>query len=291
MSDKINPSGENNFTTVELLPKYYQTTDNKKFLQATLDQLAQKGTAKKVNGYIGRKSAKSVSGKDIYINAVNKTRQDYQLEPSVVIKDTSDNVTFFKDYQDYINQLNIFGSNTSNHERINKQEFYSWDPHINWDMLVNFQQYYWLPYGPDTIAVTGQTLSVSSTYVVNLNLSVANTKEYLFTPDGISSNPTITLYRGQTYKFEVTSQGEPFSIKTSRTLGSVDRYTENNYIDNFGVESGVITFTVPLDSPDTLYYVSERDPDLGGLIKFADITEASIINIEMDLLGKKTYKL
>ena len=291
MSDKINPSGENNFTTVELLPKYYQTTDNKKFLQATLDQLAQKGTAKKVNGYIGRKSAKSVSGKDIYINAVNNTRQNYQLEPSVVIKDTADNVTFFKDYQDYINQLNIFGSNTSNHERINKQEFYSWDPHINWDMLVNFQQYYWLPYGPDTIAVAGQALAVSSTYVVKLNLSVTNTKEFLFTPDGISSNPTITLYRGQTYKFEVTSQGEPFSIKTSRTLGSVDRYTDNNYIDNFGIESGVITFTVPLDSPDTLYYVSERDPDLGGLIKFADITESSFINIEMDLLGKKSYIL
>lgn len=291
MSDKINPSGSNNFTTVDLLPKYYQTDDNKKFLQATLDQLAQKGTAKKVNGYIGRKNAKSASGKDIYVNAVNSTRQNYQLEPSIVIKDTSDSVTFFKDYQDYINQLDIFGGNTTNHERINRQEFYSWDPHIDWDKFVNFQQYYWLPYGPDLVAISGQQLNVVSTYTVELVQSTANTKDYLFTPNGIDKDPTLTLYRGQTYYFEINSPGEPFSIKTARTTGVSDRYTDGNYIDNFGVTNGTIKFTVPLDSPDTLYYVSEQDPDLGGLIKFANIDENTYIDVAADILGKKTYTL
>lgn len=291
MSDKINPSGSNNFTTVDLLPKYYQTDDNKKFLQATLDQLAQKGTAKKVNGFIGRKNAKSASGKDIYVSAVNSTREHYQLEPSVVIKDSSDNVTFFKDYQDYINQLNIFGGNTLNHERLNRQEFYSWDPHIDWDKFVNFQQYYWLPYGPDLIRIKGQQLKVASTYTVELGIGVSNTKDYIFTPNGIDRDPTLTLYRGQTYYFEVTSPGEPFSFKTSRTLGTTDRYTDGGYIDTFGVTSGTIKFEVPMNSPDTLYYVSENDPDLGGLIKFADIDENSYIDVSADILGKKTYTL
>jgi hypothetical protein len=291
MSDKINPSGSTNFTTVDLLPKYYQTDDNKKFLQATLDQLAQKGTAKKVNGYIGRKNAKSASGNDIYVEAVNSTRQNYQLEPSVVIKDSADNVTFFKDYQDYINQLNVFGGITTNHERINKQEFYSWDPHINWDKIVNFQQYYWLPYGPDKIIIFGQQLNVTSTYTVELGLSETNTKDYLFTPNGIDKDPTLTLYRGQTYYFEINSPGEPFSIKTQRSLGITDRYTDGNSIDNFGVTNGTIKFVVPVDGPDVLYYVSENDPDLGGLIKFLDITENSFIDIANDILGKKTYTL
>ena len=300
MSDKTNPSGTNNFSVVDLLPKYYQTNDNKKFIQATLDQLAQKGTAKKVNGYIGRKNAKSSSGKDIYVNAINSTRQNYQLEPAVVIKDTADNVTFFKDYQDYINQLSIFGGNTSNHERLNRQEFYSWDPHINWDKFVNFQQYYWLPYGPDLIKIKGQQLNVVSTYTVELTKDLTNiqdylyrtnTEHYLFTPDGISSNPTLTLYRGQTYVFEINSPGHPFSIKTARTLGSDDRYTEGGYIDRFGAISGKITFTVPLNSPDALYYVSERNPDLGGIIKFADIDENTFIDVSADILGKKNYTL
>jgi hypothetical protein len=37
--------------------------------------------------------------------------------------------------------------------------------------------------------------------------------------------------------------------------------------------------------------VSEKDPDLGGLIKFLDITENSYIDVANDILGKKTYTL
>ena len=291
MSDKLNPTGNNNYSMVDLLPKYYRSEDNRKFIQATLDQLSQKGTAKKITGFIGKQNAKSADGNDIYIKAPSNDRQNYQLEPSIVVNDTVGNVEFFKDYQDYINQLKIFGANTSNHERINKQEFYSWDPHIDWDKFVNFQQYYWLPYGPDLITIFGQQLKVTSTYTVEISQSVTLQKEYVFTPNGLDKNPAITLYRGQTYYFEINSPGEPFSIKTSRTPGVTDRYTDESYVDNFGVEKGTIKFTVPMQGPNTLYYVSERNADLGGLINFLDITENSFINVETELLGKKTYTL
>jgi hypothetical protein len=129
-------------TASDLLPKFYRSDANKKFLQATVDQLIQPGTVKKINGFIGRQNSKSTTGSDIFIEAADTVRQNYQLEPGIVIKDELDNTTFFKDYQDYINQLDVFGGNVKNHSRINKQEFYSWDPHIAWDKFVNFQNYY-----------------------------------------------------------------------------------------------------------------------------------------------------
>ena len=141
MADSVNPNGSKTGASSEFLPKFYQTDANKKFLTATLDQLTQPGTVKKINGYIGRENAKATTGDDLFISAADKVRQHYQLEPGIVIKDEIGNTTYFKDYIDYINQLGVFGANTSNHRRLNLQEFYSWDPHINWDKIVNFQNY------------------------------------------------------------------------------------------------------------------------------------------------------
>jgi len=290
MSDNTNPNGQTTGTVVNLIPRFYQTPDNIKFIQATVDQLVQKGTTKKISGYIGRKNAKSSKGTDVFVETADQTRQNYQLEPSVVINDTTGNTSFFKDYQDYINQLSVFNADVSNHERLNKQEFYSWDPHIDWDKFVNFQQYYWLPYGPETIEIFGQQKNAISTYAVDL-VQDTTVKSFVFTPNGLDRNPTIILYRGQTYNFKINSQGEPFSIKTARTLGSGDRYVDGNYIDNFGVESGTITFKVPLNTPDVLFYVSENDANIGGIIQLLDINENSYIDITNELLGKKSYTL
>jgi len=253
MADSINPSGSKS-TSTELLPKYYRTEANKKFLQATVDQLIQPGTVKKNNGFIGRQNAKSATNNDIFTKAADAARQNYQLEPGLTIKDSLDNTTFFKDYQDYINQLDVFGSNTSNHSRINAQEFYSWDPHIEWDKFVNFQNYYWLPYGPDVIKIAGQQQGVISTYQVKIKAEADN-NTYVFYPDGTTQDPSIKLYRGQTYRFEITSPGNPFSIKTKRSLGSVDRIDVPHITAN-GIEEGIIEFTIPYNAPDVLFYVS-----------------------------------
>ena len=73
MADSINP---NNSKTSNFLPRFYRSDTNKKFTQATLDQLVQPGTVNKVNGYIGRQNAKASSGPDIFVEAVSKDRQD-----------------------------------------------------------------------------------------------------------------------------------------------------------------------------------------------------------------------
>ena len=288
MANKNNVNG-NPGLSANLLPRFYQTKANKKFLQSTIDQLFQPGTLTKVSGYIGRENAKASTGTDVYVEAADQVRQNYQLEPGITIKDKLGNVTFFKDYIDYINQINVFGGNTNNHARLNKQEFYSWDPHIDWDKFVNFQNYYWLPYGPDDIKIYGNQLGAASTYTVEIQNEGSN-NQYLFTPNGFTPNPVLKLYKGQTYTFNINSPGNPFSFKTSRTTGNLDRYKVSG-LDSFAVELGTITFTVPANAPSILYYQSESDINLGGSIQIAEITDNTAIDLQTDLLGKKTYTL
>jgi len=288
MTDFTNPSGSKGLS-VNLIPNFFKTDANKRFLQATVDQLVAPGTVKKVNGFVGRPYSKSTSGTDLFIEAPNLIRQNYQLEPSLTVQDTLGNTTFFKDYIDYISQLSVFGANVSNHARLNKQEFYSWNPHIDWDKFVNFQNYYWLSYGPETIKIFGQQLTAQSTYKITLEYQGQN-NQYVFTPDGLTPNPVIKLYRGQTYKFIISSPSNPISIKTARSTGIDDRY-EIPGIDSYGVESGVITMTIPVNSPNVLYYQSETDVNLGGLFEIYNIDENSSINVESEILGKVSYTL
>ena len=271
-----------------LLPRFYRTDSNKKFISGTINQLIQTGTVRRLNGHIGRENSKATTANDIFLNEPVKDRADYQLEPSLVIEDTLGNVNFYKDYLDYVNTLTVLGGKPSNHERVNQQEFYSWEPHIDWDKIVNFAHYYWLPFGPDAITIPGQQQKISSTLKVTLS-DEGDNRAYLFTPDGLTRNPSLTLYRGQTYRFEIDCVNEPFSIKTQRQTGEAYRFIEG--VDNFAVENGVITFTVPLECADVLYYVSENTPDTSGIIKVFDIKENTAIDVENEILNKKTYTL
>jgi len=285
---KVPTSNVEKRESANLLPRFYRTKSNKKFLQATVDQLNQPGTVKKLNGYIGRQNAKAVANSDIFLSAVDKIRQDYQFEPAALVQDYLGNTTFFKDYIDHTHHIDVFDGIANNHNRMNKQEFYSWNPHICWDKFVNYQQYYWLPFGPSGIEVLGQQKEITSTYTVR-GVDESDNVAYLFTPNGLTRNPTLRLFRGQTYIFDIEAEGHPFSIKTSRVSGTLDRYTEG--VDAFAVESGKITFTIPVDAPDILFYVSENSADTGGVFYILDIKENTEIDLATDLLGKKTYTI
>ena len=289
--------------SAQLLPRYFRTNANKKFLQSTLDQLTQPGVAEKLSGYIGRKTAKAYQASDNYIGDVSKNREDYQLEPALVLKDDLDNVKLYKDYNDYINQLAAFGGNTKLASDLNGAEYYAWNPNIDWDKFVNYREYFWLPTGPSSVDVFGKSREVQSTYTVTLEDQVDNTV-YKFSPPGLTPNPTLELFRGQTYRFEIDTQGHPIAFATSRTLNNNGKITtvyndgqtkiqeleddltiEQEYIDN-----GYIEFEVPLNAPDTLYYVSSTDPsNVSGVLRVSNIVDNTEINVE-DILGKKTYK-
>jgi len=276
------------------LPRYFRTQPNKKFLNSTLDQLIQPGVVEKLNAYVGRETAKAYKSTDNYVSDVSTDRINYQLEPASVIKDNLGNVSFYKDYNDYVNQLNIFNKGTADHSIFNQQEYYAWDPHVDWDKLTNFREYYWLPNGPQSFGVPGNTIDVESTYTVRIGDNVDN-ETYIFSPDGLTNNPTITLYRGMTYKFDIDTPNLPFTIKTKKTLESGFDLDSSSIlvlegVSVQGLEKGVSTLQLGTDTPDILYYMASNDLQASGTIVVKDITEATFIDVEKEILGKKTYK-
>jgi hypothetical protein len=290
MSDQSVPPFNNSKRKSEsFLPNIFKSPSNKKFLAGTLDPLIQDGTVKRLNGYIGRQTSKTIVESDIYIDSPLKNRQDYQLEPSLLAEDNLGNVKYFKDYIDYVNTISVLGGITNNHQRLNQQEFYSWEPHIDWDKIVNYLQYYWLPYGPETILISGtKVLDTVSTFTVSI-VDEGDNFAYLFTPNGLTRNPDLRLYRGETYRFELDTPDQPFTIKTERLAGEDFKYS--NGVTNNGIAKGILEFKVPLDSPDVLFYVSENNVDSSGVIKVFDIEENSQINVDEEVIGKKSYTL
>ena len=268
------------------LPKYFRTESNTKFLSSTLDQLLQPGVAEKLNGYFGRKTATAFTPSDTYIADVSKDREDYQFEPASVITDALGNVEFFKNYNDLINQVKNFGGVNSNHSNINKEEFYTWDPHINWDKFTNFREYYWLPTGPQTLNIVGEVKEVTSTYSVSLQ-DDGESYSYIFSPDGLTPNPNFKLFRGVTYRFEINTPGLPLTFRTQRTLD--DAFLIKQGITAQAVENGVIEITLNETTPNEIFYVADNNINLGGVIRVANIEESSFIDVETEIIGKKTY--
>tara|TARA_B110000438_G_scaffold152328_1_gene146372 strand:- start:51303 stop:66020 length:14718 start_codon:yes stop_codon:yes gene_type:complete len=276
--------------SAELLPRYFRTQPNKKFLNATLDQLTQPGVAEKLSGYFGRRIAKAYQADDTYIAEHNSDRQNYQLEPAAVVKDELDNILFYKDYLDYINQTKAFGGTTTDHSIFNSQEYYAWNPNIDWDKFTNFREYYWLPSGPIGLGIVGQANNIVSTYTVTKKDNLDN-NGYVFTPDGLTQNPTLKLYRGQTYIFDIDAQGMPLTFRTARSLDPSLLYSKGLDDSTQTVDVGTITWTVDITAPDTLYYVNGNDLNASGLIQIADAIENSSIDVEKEIIGKKTYTM
>jgi len=275
-------------SAVDFLPRYFRTNTNRKILNSTVDQLISVGQIDKINAYIGRKTNTAYLTSDNYLEEISNDRQAYQFEPATLVKDNLENVTFFKDYNDYINQLLYFNNFEINHELANSQEFYSWNPHIDWDKFINYREYYWLPMGPQAISVKGQARDIVSTYSISL-IQDSDNFAYVFSPDGFTRNPTLKLYRGQTYKFDIDCEGQPLTFSTNRSQDVTFIYDDGITKDSEYVELGTITFTIPDNAPDIIYYVSKNDVNTSGFFKIYDIEENTAIDVEKEMLGKKTY--
>ncbi len=229
--------------TVELLPKVFQTEANDKFLAGVVDPLVQPGLLDKVTGYAGRRHGKTYSGRDLYIDSDATLRSAYQLEPGVIYRDNN-KIENFYDYIDFKNQLRFFGNTDERDDKITSQQHYAWNPPIDWDKFINYREYYWQPNGPPSVAVAGQSAAVSSTYRVLLSTTG---NSFVFTPDAYTNNPTLTLYRGQTYRFRINAPGEGFSIRTNYDTGSLI------FKPSFGYSAGALAVS------DSKLYRAVRD--------------------------------
>ena len=292
--------------SVDFLPEIFQTPVNRQFLSATLDQLIQEPKFEKTQGFVGRRVGPGVNPIDRYVIEPTKQRNDYQLEPGVIgLEPNTNNIKDVITYPGIADALALQGAYTNNADRLYTSEYYAWDPFVDFDKFVNYQQYYWLPSGPldvdvsatavpltDNFAVTREngvytfsglagnnpplTLVRGGSYTfqiaqnekedVNFRVQNSGTSAYLI---DYQPNPTLTLVRGNTYAFNLSLNGIfPFFIKTVATLGNTNTFDSG--VTNNGATTGTITFVVPQDAPDTLFYSSSDQFNMRGTINVVD---------------------
>ena len=129
---------------------------------------------------------------------------------------------------------------------------------------------------------TYSSTSGIATHTSKWILGADGNSNYTFTGPGFSessSDPTIYLVRGQSYQFENTMGIHPFRIQ-STINGSVGTQY-NNGVTNNDVSNGILTFEVPFDATDTLYYQCTAHASMGGKIYILDggVIGNPIINI------------
>ena len=281
------------------LPSFYRTDNNHRFLTSTLDQLIQPGKLTRLDGYVGRQYSYTRQAADSYIEATSEDRANYQLEPAVTYtdKDTSsinpeDQVKFTATYDDYINQIKFFGGNVDNHDRLNKETVYAWNPAVDFDKLINYREYYWLPEGPNPILVSNN----GTNSVTEISVDHVGNTAYTFSTYRGLQNPSITLYRGNTYKFLLDVAGHPFYIMTEPFTTGIaeDGSTSVIYssaVSGNGTEVGTLTFTVPSDAPDILYYQCGNHQAMQGIFTIKTITATTKIDVDHEIAGAKNYTM
>ena len=236
--------------TAKFLPTVFQTDTNKKFLAATMDQLVNEPSFQRLYGYVGRRFAPTYNNGDSYVQESTTVRQNYQLEPAVVVADSNQYVNFLVDYQDILGKIQYLGGYTQDQNRLFAQGYYTYDPKISFDKLINFSQYYWLPNGPDPVLISTDGVELDITYVVTRD---AANGRYVFRNQGVVDSSIIAT-RGGVIRFVVDQPGYPFWIQTELgTAGTVSRSPtissrEVLGVTNNGTDQGTVTFKVPLST-------------------------------------------
>jgi len=83
------------------------------------------------------------------------------------------------------------------------------------------------------------------------------------------NNPTFNLVKGNTYTFVINASGHPFWIQSaSGAYSSGNIYSTGT--TNLGTDNGTITWTIPLNAPNTLYYACQLHSSMQGTINLVN---------------------
>ena len=126
---------------------------------------------------------------------------------------------------------------------------------------IHGSRYHWI--------LTGIMLALNSMALPaqDADFSVTNQGSIAYTING-QANPTLLLVRGSSYTFSVDSPGHPLWIKTQPGIGTANPYNEG--VSNNGTQLGTITFTVPQNAPDELFYNCQFHASMTGSIRILD---------------------
>ena len=127
---------------------------------------------------------------------------------------------------------------------------------------------------PSDFSASDITLAAPS---ISMNVS---TNSGAYDIDIVHGTDIEAVYRGGTYTFNLNVTGHPFYLTTDDGTnwtqgGYVGEYT--NGVSGSRTEVGTLTFTVPNDAPDTLYYQCANHSGMKGTIHVKDL--------EVDVLG------
>ena len=95
-------------------------------------------------------------------------------------------------------------------------------------------------------------------------ITITNSDSGAYAING-NNNATISLIRGNTYNLVITATGHPFWIQTVSGGYSINNIY-NFGVTNNGTQNGTITFTVPSNAPNTLYYACQFHSSMQGSI-------------------------
>jgi plastocyanin len=127
--------------------------------------------------------------------------------------------------------------------------------------------------------VTPPTLTAPS---VSYTVSFANVGAYTFSGPRAGDNPNIgPLRRGGTYTFNVNASGHPFYLTTDNgtNFSSGTYFGEyTNGVTGSRTDNGTITFVVPNNAPDTLYYQCGIHGAMRGAITIKDLAVETNVN-------------
>ena len=119
----------------------------------------------------------------------------------------------------------------------------------------------------------------------NITIGDIGGNKYLFNNDTSEPQPTITLIKGMTYYFNLNISGHPFHLQTSGNgYNSSNSYTSHSsyssgYLSHSsgvsdgnaqGKTSGILTFSVPYNAPDTLYYQCQYHSGMFGIFNIVN---------------------
>ena len=118
--------------------------------------------------------------------------------------------------------------------------------------------------------MTGRIRIVDAGSERSFNVGNIGASSYTFSGDGFNEleDPNFTLKRGETYVFSVNTPGHPFLIKSVQGTGTGDAFNEG--VSNNGASTGEITFTVPQNAPDKLFYNCEFHGSMTGILVIVD---------------------
>ena len=125
------------------------------------------------------------------------------------------------------------------------------------------------------IYLPGDGITISGSNVITTSANLES-YEYFVSASGAppsytingNTNPSLTLYKGRTYRFQVNAAGHPFFIQTTPAPYNANLiYT--NKVKNNGTDSGNIFITVSENTPP-LFYVCQVHGFMTGQISIKD---------------------